>query len=462
MRILVSNLTSKIETDNPELLAALYKKYSFKVPGYQYTPQYKRKVWDGNAHYLSKNGVFRTGILYRILKDLELINCKPEIKNEIPKVETHKIKTVSGFTYLPYQELVINYILDNKRAIISSPVASGKTLMMAGVLKSLEGKKAVVMFREVGILMQTYEFFKSCGLKNLGINCGQGFEYGDVMLTTIQSIQHIIDSHLESAEVLIIDEAHQFCKGEVTLAGIQAFPNAIYRAAFTATVPDAKKDIHGRLNLEGAFGEVFHTMDIQDLIKDGILAKTKLYILSSGELTKPEDEDITYPESYNKFIINSEERNSKIERLVDKICKQTRDSKVLILVKNLDHLTILKDKLSKLNANVFSIEGKDKIADRYATIKSFLDSTLTSVIIGTNVMQTGININDITHMINARGMEGEIPTIQGLGRGLRTSKRKKELIFTDFYDDVPYLKNHSKSRIKIYEKHGFEIIYAKI
>jgi superfamily II DNA or RNA helicase len=77
-------------------------------------------------------------------------------------------------------------------------------------------------------------------------------------------------------------------------------------------------------------------------------------------------------------------------------------------------------------------------------------------------MQTGININEITHMINARGLEGEIPTIQGLGRGLRVTKDKTTLYFYDFYDKVPYLEKHSKSRINHYEKLKFEINYVRI
>ena len=77
-------------------------------------------------------------------------------------------------------------------------------------------------------------------------------------------------------------------------------------------------------------------------------------------------------------------------------------------------------------------------------------------------MQTGISIDEISHMINARGLEGEIPTIQGLGRGIRKAKDKDTMYFYDFYDNVKYLEKHSKSRIKHYTKLKFEVNHVKL
>jgi superfamily II DNA or RNA helicase len=277
------------------------------------------------------------------------------------------------------------------------------------------------------------------------------------MLSTVQSIEKIIDTHLEQAEVLMIDEAHQFCKGETTVAAIEAFPNAVYRIAFTATVPSEKNDIHGRLTLEGAFGSVYSTRSTEDLIKDGKLAKTNIQILEFKPDLLPTDEDLSYQEIYEKFIVENEQRNKMICKIYELI-KSNPKSKTLILVKNLEHLQILKS----LIPNAYTVEGKDSIEERYDIIQKFIADNNHPVIIGTNVMQTGININEISHMINARGLEGEIPTIQGLGRGIRTAEGKTEMHFYDFYDTVPYLEKHSKSRIKHYENHKFEITYARL
>lgn len=467
MHIEVSNLTSKLITDNPELLNKLSEKYTFKVPGYQYTPQYKRRVWDGNKTYFKKNGTFRTGLLHRIFDDLVLVGANPKdivISGEPAIVDDFvlDVLNVDDYEYYDYQREAIDGAIRNKRGIIDSPTASGKTLIMAGLVKSLQPKfpKIIILFRAKAILNQTYEFFKSVGIKNLGVNSGEGYVYGDIMLSTVQSIEKVIDTHLDSASVLLVDEVHEFSKGDTTVAAIEAFPNAIFRFGFTGTVPSLKDDPHARLVLEGAFGKVFKTRTTEELVNDGKLAKPIIQVIEYAP--SGVDPDIDYQSAYDKYIINSTERNNSIIKVVETIDNTNDAAKILILVKNLSHLKSLETLLTAKNIKSFTVEGSDDIKSRYSVISKFIKCKKTSVIIGTNVMQTGVNINEITHMINARGLEGEIPTLQGLGRGLRTHKGKTEIYFYDFYDKVPYLEGHSKKRIKHYEGAKFEVNYVKI
>lgn len=464
MELVIGTLKSQLVTDNPKLLEVLWDKYGFKVPGYQYTPQYKRKVWDGRKHYFNKKGEFKTGILHRILADLKKVGSSDLIKinsnSVIPKVS---VSTVKNYDYRDYQQDAIEHCLNVGRCIVESPVGSGKTLIMAGLIQSIRdslGCKIVVLFREKGILKQTYDFFKTCGIDSLGVNSGEGYIYGDVMLSTVQSIEKILDTHLEETKVLIVDEAHQFCKGDMSVAAVESFPNAIFRAAFTATVPSEKLDIHGRLTLEGAFGEVYSTVSIEDLIEEGKLAKPIIQIVNNT--VSGIDPDISYQDVYETCIVNNVDRNNNIVKVISKINESNNKAKILILVKNLEHVEILRSLISNTGIKTFTIEGKDDLQRRYDLIKKFITSKYTSVIIGTNVLQTGININEITHMINARGLEGEIPTIQGLGRGIRKAEGKSVLYFFDFFDDMPYLKQHSKKRIKHYKQLKFEINYVKL
>ena len=73
MKLSIGSLTSTLTTDNPGILRGLCNKYAYPVPGYQYTPSYRSRRWDGKKRYISKKGVFKTGILDRILNDLKII-----------------------------------------------------------------------------------------------------------------------------------------------------------------------------------------------------------------------------------------------------------------------------------------------------------------------------------------------------------------------------------------------------
>ena len=461
MKLIIGNLTSKLETDNPEIIAALREKYSFSVPGYQYSPAYRSRRWDGKKRYFSPRGVFKTGLLQRILKDLEKIGVKDVEWENKPEKEEYFIPEIGNFKYREYQETAIYKCLRRKRAIVDSPTGSGKTLIMAGCIAALQwgdNPTGVVLFREKGILKQTYEFFKRCGIKNLGYNSGEGYVPGKIMLSTVQSIERIIDTHLEESEILMIDEAHQFCKGETTIAAIESFPNASYRLAFTATPPrETSKDINARMVLEGAFGSVYTTRTAEDLIKDGSLAKPIIQIIDNTPVSSV-PEDMSYLDIYDEYVVNCDKRNDKIRDIVSKVYQSNPKAKILILVKNLQHIENLQGRIS----NCYTIEGKDDIDSRYDIITKFVKDDKPATIIGTNVMQTGISIDEITHMINARGLSGEVPTLQGLGRGIRKAKGKDEMYFYDFHDQIPYLEGHSRQRVHHYKKLKFEVHNVRI
>ena len=178
MDILVGVQKSIIKTDNPDLLKALVDLYSFKAPGVEYSPAYKRRQWDGKTRFISKTGVFRTGLLSRVVADLKKINCTPEIVYNLPSVENKPLNTkqIHGFKYYDYQEELISQGLHNKRGIIKSPTGSGKTLIMAGLIKALEGRKMVILFNAKQLLTQSYDFLtEACGFDNIGLCYGEGF-----------------------------------------------------------------------------------------------------------------------------------------------------------------------------------------------------------------------------------------------------------------------------------------------
>ena len=396
MRIIVGILSSYLETDNPSILRELGDKYAFPIPGYQYSPAYRSRRWDGKKRYFGSNGKFRTGLLPRIVDDLKAVGVDSEkdIEWENRDIESNlSIPSVSKFKYRPYQEQAISHCIKNKRAIVDSPTGSGKTLIMAGCVATLQRENpdlhAVVLFREKGILKQTYEFFKQCGIKDLGCNSGEGYEHGRIMLSTVLSIERIIDTHLEQSTLLMVDEAHQFCKGATTVAAVESFPNALYRFAFTATPPrEGAKDINARMVLEGAFGDVYTTRTADELIKDGTLAKPIIQIIDNPAPSSVES-NLSYLEIYEKYVVNSKARNDIIKKIITKVYDSKENAKVLILVKNLQHI----ENLKKLIPNCYTIEGKDNIGSRYDIIQEFITDTKPAAIIGTNVMQTGISID---------------------------------------------------------------------
>lgn len=453
MKIYVDNLNSRIQTDNPDLLKALSERYAFKNPGSEYSSAYKRRNWDGKTRFISNTGVFKTGLLSRIQEDLKKINCHPEIEYKLPSgMETVQDYEIDSFKLYDYQKKLIEAGLHLKRGVIKSPTGSGKTLIMAGLIKALHGRKMVILFNAKQLLSQTYKFLtESCKIPNVGLCFGEGFIQDDIMLCTIQSIDRILDSHLDQAEVLMIDECHEFANGKNTITAIRSFPNATYRLGFTATPPS---DPIPQYNLEGALGGIIQVVDTASLIDSGKLTKPIIQIINRPYAASGLDETMSFMDVYDTFVTNNQTRNNIIKSIVNDIRSKNSKARILILTKSLDHGRTLEQ---LVGGNVQFLEGCNSITERYNAISKFRGCKQSSVLIGTKILQTGVNVEEITHLINARGLKSEIATLQALGRALRRHEGKDVVYVYDFLDKEKYLHQHSKARKRHYEKEGHTV-----
>ena len=249
MKIFVKNVTSLLKTDNKELLSILRKKYSAKIPGARYSKAFKRG-WDGSKYFITEKGSFGTGLLPFIEHDLISAELDYSIVDERdPLIDSPDIE-VDGIEYRGYQEKLILQALEAGTALIEAPTGAGKTIILAGLLKALEGKHGLIFFTQTSLLEQTYDFLTKFGF-DVGRVYGAGTDIKPITLCTVQSIHKVLDSHLDQSEFVIFDEVHEFSKGKLTTKVVKSFPNANYRFGMSATMP---RDRMAKLNLVSYLG----------------------------------------------------------------------------------------------------------------------------------------------------------------------------------------------------------------
>ena len=449
MKIIVSNLSSQIETDNPKLLNSLITLYTFSVPGAFYA---KCRRWNGKKSFISPTGKFKTGLLNRVLEDLKRIDLVPEIEylDNDKNLDLSLDFNLPNKELRPYQKELISLAFKAKRALIKSPTGSGKTLLIAQLVNLFKDKNVLILFNKKQLLVQTYKFLtEEIGLKNVGLAFGEGFIQSNIMLCTVQSIEKIIGLPVEKPDLLLVDEVHEFSSGKFNSKVISLFPSAFYRFGFTATIPTDKIKLY---NIEGAFGPVISSVSTQELISEGYLAKPNIKMISIDYNTSSLN-GLSYIDLYSKCITKNISRNNIIKFICESITHP--NPKIAIITQALEHATILVNLLP----NAKKIEGLNSVEERNEVIDWF-KSSYRPILIGTNILQTGIDIKEINYFINARGLKSDIATVQALGRSLRVDKDSEVFVYDFFDKDNGILEKHSRARIRAYkrENHKPEII----
>jgi superfamily II DNA or RNA helicase len=155
----------------------------------------------------------------------------------------------------------------------------------------------------------------------------------------------------------------------------------------------------------------------------------------------------TYQEIYNNYVVENEERNQKIVDAARQLVQAGR--RVLILIVRKNHGKILQEML-ETDLTVASLDGSNKTEDRLEAIRAMRAGEV-NVLIASKIFDQGVDIPELDALILAGSGKSTGRALQRIGRVIRTGpKSKKDAVVVDFYDNCKYLRDHSRSRYKIY------------
>jgi superfamily II DNA or RNA helicase len=153
-------------------------------------------------------------------------------------------------------------------------------------------------------------------------------------------------------------------------------------------------------------------------------------------------------------IVRNEERNEAI-RVIHEHILTTGGTGVLIFVDYIEHGNLL----SSLTGVPFVSSESENRTELFTRFKSGeLRSLITSPI-----LDEGVDVSRIHHIILSSGRKSEIKLLQRIGRGLRREEGKVLVNLYDFYDDeIPMLEKHTKKRLEIYKQEGFPVEFKQL
>ena len=226
--------------------------FTFYVPGYQFVPAYKSRLGDGKIRLadLRSFSIYH-GLVPYIEKFCKERDYTLEIDSDVSTTENYSAIEAAEFVKslkLPheirdYQLKSFIHAIRNRRILLLSPTASGKSLILYCIIRYLQStnaKRGLLIVPTTSLVEQMYSDFASYGYDSEEY-CHRQYAGKEkhtnkfVTITTWQSIYKNEGDYFEQFDFVLGDEAHQFKAKSLTTIMTQLV-NAKYRIGCTGTL----------------------------------------------------------------------------------------------------------------------------------------------------------------------------------------------------------------------------------
>lgn len=483
----------RVECD-PSISNELSDFFTFFVPGYKFMPSFRNKLWDGKIRmYDSRLKTIYGGLIPYIKEFAETRKCEIEwindplygMPNSQDLISLDELNDFIGKLNLyahgksidprDYQIEAVIHALAHSRALLLSPTASGKSLIIYILIRwylSKNEKKALLIVPVCSLVEQMYKDFGDYATLeeswNVDETCHRIYSGKEkinisqrAIITTWQSIYKMQPTWFEPYGMVIGDEAHNF-KAKSLASIMEKLRDAKYRIGTTGTLDGTQTH---RLVLEGLFGPVYQVTTTKKLIEQNALSNFDISVL----LMKYDDNTCQSAKKFDyqaeiDFIVTHTARNKFIRNLA-----LAQEGNTLILYNYVEKhgkplYNLIDVKLNTFSRRVrklfFVSGGVD--TDERERIREITEGEKDAIIVASlGTFSTGINIRNLHNIVFASPSKSQIRILQSIGRGLRKSDNGVNTKVFDIADDLHWKKSrnytldHASERIKLYSKEKF-------
>lgn len=371
----------------------------------------------------------------------------------------------------------------NRRSLILSPTASGKSLISYTIAMWHQSfnprSKGLVIVPRIQLCQQLYNDW--CDYSTINkfdarnqihvIHAGKEkiSPNKSIYISTWQSLFELPPEYFQQFDYVIGDEAHEFKAKSLTYI-MNCCTNAWDRVGLTGTLDGSKTN---KMVLEGLFGEVERVITTKELMDKGAIAKLNpIKVLC---LKHPKDVCSIFKKtgaSYEdeiQYLISSKPRN----RFITNLALSLKGNTLILYQRVEDHGKILYDILKEKTGDerkIFFIHGGVESQEREDARRIVENEENAIIVASFGTFSTGINIRNLHNVIFAAPTKSKIRSLQSIGRGLRLGDAKDNATLFDIADDFRvsdksrpnYTYTHMEERLKIYISEKFSYKLYKI
>ena len=474
----------------PDVLLEMNDFFTFAVPGAQFTPQYRAKLWDGKIRLLS---LFTKELYVGLIKYVEefcnrngymfINNCHSTNDNSDNNCHsTNDNSDISSFIdslqyhsngkpvdIRNYQRDAVVETVRNNRTLLLSPTASGKSLIIYTLVRwhQLHNRRQLIIVPTTSLVEQLYGDFADYATASdwkVSENCTRIYSGKEkitnvpIVISTWQSIYKMPKSFFENFDVVYGDECHLF-KAKSLTSIMHKCTKAPFKIGTTGTLDGTKTH---RLVLEGLFGAVHKVTSTKKLMDENQLAELKIrcVTLDYTDEEKQLCKKFSYQEEID-WLVTHPKRNKFIRNLV-----LDQKGNTLVLYQYVEkHGKPLYDMFQHKiedGRDLFFVHGKVEAEER-EEVRALTEKSSNAIILASyGTFSTGINIRNLHNIVFASPTKSRIRNLQSIGRGLRLGEQKTSCKLYDIGDNLSWKSHknytllHLIERVKIYNEEGFD------
>ena len=458
---LFTPMSIQIITEDEDYLKLMKEKFTEYVPGFQFMPAYKSGAWRGTICMINNT---TNSLPYGLLFDLVRFHRK-HFKNNTLIIEEEVKDLFRGKKFrpkwdlslkpYPYQKECIMSCLDKTKGIIRSATASGKSLVIAYIIRTLltrkssNVKKVVIIVPSTSLIEQFKGDLIGYGFdsKLIGKVFAQSKEWDTpVTISTWQTLSRNLE-RVMNYDCVIVDEVHG-AKALLLKKILEKSVRAKYRLGFTGTLHSATLD---NWNVKSYLGPILREYPSGLLAEQGYISKCTINMLNMEYSN--EDWEGTYDEIKDEVFTNPF-RMALLRELTKAL-----DHNVLLLVGKVEKEgEVLKEVLKGIDKEVVFLSGKDSVEEREKWRKKCMNNNNIALCATYGIFQQGINIPNQKYIVLASPFKSKIRVLQSVGRSLRKHADKEDgAIIFDIHDHTKHFDKHGDIRVRHYDSERFAI-----
>lgn len=514
IRIARNARVAQLVDADPDVKTVLQSMMSYAVAGAQYTEAGRSGAWDGTSTFFEwATGRFPAGFVKPVVTELKKRGYNAQvIQKPLPAPLGPELPQIDPFGYTPeydYQQRAVEVLIREGQGIFQIATGGGKSRVCNIATSRIRRPTLFLTTRSVLMYQMKSAFDKAL---NHQIACGDRFwegksvgvigdgEWNPRRAITVGMVQTLVArlkepdrskpkgeqlkqakireqtlKYLSLVEFVIAEEAHE-AGGDSYYRIMDHCKNAHYRMALTAT-PFMRDDQEANMRLLACTGPVLIRVTEKMLIERGVLAKPYFryhavnYSPDRAGLMQMKEKNVAntrlgrstgWQRAYKLGIIYNEQRNNLI--IQESVRSAGLGLPVMILVLQKNHGRLLQSRLESVGIRAKFVFGDSNKDERQKALDDLRDGA-TQVLIGSTIMDVGVDVPAVGCVILAGGGKAEVALRQRIGRGLRAKKDGPNVaLVVDFIDNANFhLRTHSLERLSIVQNTpGFaeNIIYG--